>query len=347
MQNTTPNNTPSEALRGWMGATLDSLDGRLQILDTISAGNIAARRQFRAARQLYKRLEAPLWYFGPTVCLAVNGPPSAEMMVDGHVTGRNDAKGLQRIEPVLFPTLDVHAWSIIADEVPRMRYEIRRFRDALFAVRPDDAALLYAARIELARVSTLGIAGFDAPLSRDGIVESAAAVEGTETMLRLGAPAVAMRPRAALLAVAAELRAHPTFDRFDRFRFVTVYANPAFDAIGAARRSLAQPLPALRRTWPLSVDRVYDVRTFDALAYAPDNARPASAEVLALGARSFSIRCCRGMASGRVRRAIRLNAPSATARCGRSRSTAICWRAIPRRSSTRRISPRNSTIRGA
>lgn len=276
-----------KALRGWLSATLDSLDNDLVALAATAPATPDARAWFRRARRHYKELEAPLAYYDATLCLVMNGPPSAEMVLDGHTTGRNDAKGLQRIEPVLFPSLDAHAWPLIADEVPRMRAELRHFRDAIPLVTADPSALLYAARIELARVSTLGIAGFDAPLSRDGIVESAAAVDGIRVMLRLGAPASAARTDSALARAERALATHPTFDTFDRFRFITLAANPAFDAIGAARRAVGQPLPALRRAWPMTVDRVYDVRAFDPMPYAPDDAPVPTPALVNLGRTLF------------------------------------------------------------
>jgi len=275
-------------VRTWLGATLDSLDTSLATLGATPATRSAdARAAFRQGRTYYKHVEALLQYYAAQTDAALNSPSSAELVTDGHPTGRNDAKGFQRIEPALFPTVDSAQWRIIADEVPRMRAELRRFRAVLAYVTTDEATLLDLTRLELGRVSTLGIAGLDAPLSRDGIRESADALRGICEALDRGAPSTNTQVTLTVRRAAAYLAAHPDFETFDRFAFITQYANPAFDTVGRARRAIHWPPPALRRVWPLTVDRIYDVRQFDASAFAPDEAPTPTPAVLALGRTLF------------------------------------------------------------
>ncbi|MBV9879998.1 MAG: hypothetical protein JO180_05845 [Gemmatirosa sp.] len=171
-----------------------------------------------------------------------------------------------------------------------MRTFVARFRATLPFVAPDDAQRLEIARLELARVATLGIAGADATLSRDAMRESADALDGVRALV---AAMPAAGPFAECLTrAAATLRATPDFDAFDRYAFVTRHATPAFQALAAlTARAAPASLAAsatLRRTWPLAAANVYDARAFDVMAFAPHDAPRPTPALVALGASLFA-----------------------------------------------------------
>lgn len=274
----------STALRArtLLNAGLDSLDTALLALagTTPTAGD--PRAAFRVARRRYKRIEALVTYYAPPVATALNAPVGEEQG-DEQTVGKTTAAGFQRLEPTLFPAIDRPAWSASRNELVAMRAAVHALRRTSVLLAPTDVQLLDAARLELGRVSTLGIAGFDATASGDAMAEAAAALDGVRAWLPSDIAGASLVVDQRLADAAAYLRANADFNAFDRFHFITAYISPAFDAIAALRRSLQVPDAALRRTWPASVASIYDARGFDPLSYAPTDAPRPTPALLALG----------------------------------------------------------------
>ena len=245
------------------------------------------RRDFRWARRDYKQIEGLLEFYSPLTAMALNGPIEQEND-DSPTNGRNIPKGFQLLEQYLFPTvsLDGHRHAIMR-ETAAMREAIQQFREITSYVTATIPQLLELTRLEIARVSTLEIAGFDAPGSGDGIIESAAALDGVRHVLNLAALPPVRRIDSTLAEAVGYLQAHPDFQHFDRFAFITQYANPAAQAIGEARQRIHTPQLVYRRVWIPNANSVFDANAFDARAYASDEAPPATPALVALGRELF------------------------------------------------------------
>lgn len=213
-------------------------------------------------------MEGVLAYYSPPVVAALN---SAETEEEGDDTadGYHVLHGFQLLEDHLFGGDEAKDWAPASSELIVMRLTTQRYRTVIPLIATTDMECLQIARLELARVATVGITGFDASMSHDGIPESAEALEGLLALPCVGTGTGG--PSASLQAAAQYLREHPDFESFDRFTFVQAYANPAFEALASAaadarRRSGVAPLPH-RRTWPDAVASVYDARGFDVGSY--------------------------------------------------------------------------------
>ncbi len=283
-------------LRTVLEQELDRLDAALVTLGSprTIASRALTRRAFRQARREYKQAEGMVEFYASPLVTALNGPGTAEND-DEPTDGRIVLRGFPLLEPVVFSTAGdeqdrAHLrtrLSTIPPAVAAMRTALRQFRAATKYVTVTDAQRLEIARLEIARVSTLGIAGFDAVASGDGIVESAAALEGTRRLFTTGATASDRQPVRALQRAIAYLRAHPDFDDFDRFTFLTRYANPAAHAVGDVYRALSGPQLVLRRAWTLGAGSVFDAGAIDAQAYAPAEAPRPTPALVALGRALF------------------------------------------------------------
>ena len=115
---------------------------------------------------------------------------------------------------------------------------------------PGDAYLFDAMRQELARVATLGLAGFDVTTSGDAISEAADAIDGIARAFEPYRKTLSRRDRRALDSFDARvvdatqyLRAHPDFDRFDRVTFIAERVQPLAHALAAAQKALAIDAP--------------------------------------------------------------------------------------------------------
>ena len=139
--------------------------------------------------------------------------------------------------------------------------------------------MIEIARLELARISTLGISGFDAPQSGEAMRECAEALTGVRSLIAAAGPGrwPRLQPErgaldSTLAAAAGYLRAHPDFETSDRLTFIADYAEPAARALDELRRESRTISVLMPRAWRADVPSVYVANAFDSRAYAPSSA---------------------------------------------------------------------------
>ena len=213
------------------------IDGELSPLSRCPAAQPlpvdSLRRVFRSCRLAYKRVEPFTEYFLPGTSRLVNGAPVAEVEVEE--TKMFEPAGLQVLELLLYPdpapaAHDSAGRGELRRQTGRLRRQVRSLQLSWDDQEFTDAHVFDALRQQVFRVVTLGVTGFDTPLSRGATLpEAAAALGALEAPLKLYAPAAtgpARNLRLQLAAARALLQQHPDFASFDRLAFVRDHANP-------------------------------------------------------------------------------------------------------------------------
>ncbi len=277
-------------------ARLDSLDLALAALAALPSrpDSASAQHAFRRARAAYKRLEYLLEYEDRIRAVSLNAPPIPIVDEDDH-TNVIPPHGLQVVEAAVFPRPAGDYARITRAEVEDMRRMVGFIRvDSSYRAARTWQVPFEAVRMELARVVTLGLAGFDATVSKDGIRESAEALRGVRE--GLGGYEAAMREhdstgwqelQRSLDAGIGTLEAAPDFDRFDRFDFVVRFARPIAGGLARLQRSLGLPEASELDPWSPGATDIYAAGAIDPRWFAPDYAPPPTAELVALGRQLF------------------------------------------------------------
>ncbi|HEV7704668.1 MAG TPA: cytochrome c peroxidase, partial [Gemmatimonadaceae bacterium] len=280
-------------------AQLDALDGALDTLArSLDRGTpLTTRRAFRHSRLAYKHAESLLQLYSPTISHSLNGPLEND---DGDAPPRplGSPAGFQTI---LTSLGDTGARASSRALAYSMRDEVRHLRGQTRYLDVAPLPVLESARAELARVTTLGLAGFDLDDTRDAVREAAASMDGMRAVVEAEAASsgdaspgggVARdswhRIARTLRDASAYLRAHPNFEHLDRLALIADYAQPAARAIVEARAPLLARSYTLRRVWRADAATVFDVHALDATAFAPDYAPAPTPALIALGARLFN-----------------------------------------------------------
>jgi cytochrome c peroxidase len=244
----------------------------------------SAQSAFRAARFAYKRSEVLLTATTPLVSGWLNGPPAEDeddIPRPPGVTG-----GFQVVEAVIFPAFEAAEADSAAALTRRMRAQLADYSARLAKMPLHAEEVLDASRVEIARVSTLGLAGFDTDQSGANVVEAAAAFEGMRALLaQLPRPDTAIDK--AMAAAALYLKSHSDNERLNRLEFYIRYAAPAARAVQAARHGFPDAGRRRQRLWKLDAATVFDSNAFDPAAYNSFDTPPANARLLALGERLF------------------------------------------------------------
>lgn len=200
-------------------------------IDRIDSSDNSAIARSKAAlircRLSYKKIEFFLEYFFHSSALIYNNPAKYE--VEEPYMEFEAPRGFQVIEALLFAQKPQRQKAELMQQATAVHESADGLDALLYDFSLQDGPLLESLRIELIRIMTLGIAGYDAPLLRSGIAESYEAMLSMAFSLR---PYLAIHEREAdsvryyIGRCLTRLRANPGFNRFDRMAFLTRAALP-------------------------------------------------------------------------------------------------------------------------
>lgn len=247
-----------------------------------NAGEQSLQRMFLRARLGYKRFEWAAEYFEPATARVVNGPPVPEVELSGETF---EPAGLQVIEAFLYPRWDTTHKAEIAGLLKRLQSDCEKFTKHFANIDILDWQVFDAAKQEVFRVETLGITGFDDPLSLECMVESAT---GLASLKRpLGYYDGAREVEGRLDSSIDYLGRYLDFNSFDRAEFITAYANPLSVGIADMEGSLKLQPMRYNRLLNQEAKTLFDKDAFNVNAYMPDRSAFMTDEKVALGKRLF------------------------------------------------------------
>ena len=269
---------------------LDSATTRLAT-DPTPTSAASAQVHFRDARLAFKRIEFLAAYYEPSTTRAMNGPALPRVDDEEGPEAVFPPEGFQVIEELLFPEPDSLDRQQVVNETRNLLAYVTRLRTTAAGQVITDDRLWDAAKIEVARIVTLGITGFDSPIALLSLRESAAALDGMRVALRgyrgaMGAPSWTALD-AAFLSATSMLHDAESFNRFDRLVFITAAANPLAQVLGRSRTQLGIGIPEERRGWRAEAVTLFDANAFDAHAFASPHTGRATSDRVALGRALF------------------------------------------------------------
>lgn len=232
----------------------------------------AVRHCFRQSRLLFKKFEWATAYFTADLTKRLNGAPVQEIenadLLDPSLARGTDPMGLQVIEEFIYPNFHKNTQQELTTAVGHLitntDYLISYYSDHAFA----DWRILDAAKLEIFRILTLGITGFDTPLSDNSMEESAVALKSLQNALKY----YTNRKSPLLKEIGAAidyLNHHKDFNSFDRAAFITQYGNK----ISAVIAELEDELPGRKIKYNRMLNQeartLFDSGAFNVNAFSP------------------------------------------------------------------------------
>lgn len=208
----------------------------LQQLDSTDINSLqTAKNELAKCRQSYKRIEWFMDYFFFTSAQAYNRPAKAE--VEEPFMEYQDARGLQQMAVLLFDEHPFRQKNELILQGELIRSSAADLPSLLYQFTAKDEEILEGIRLELVKLYTGGITGYDAQELKTGITETQTAMQSIQAALT---PWAAEFPQVEqLLSKCIQyLGAHADFDSFDRLEFLSAYALPLQAAYGEMVRSL-------------------------------------------------------------------------------------------------------------
>jgi cytochrome c peroxidase len=189
-----------------------------------------AKKALRDTRIAYKRIGFFLEYFFFTSSRIYNRPPKTEIE-EPHLEYM-DPVGLQYIEALLFDNPAANK-SALLEQCQLLENAANDIPALLYGFKATDAQILESVRLELIRVMTLSITGFDAPLLKSGLYEASVSLQASRRVLmpyiRQSNDNIVFK---FFTSCEVSLSKSNDFDRFDRLYFLTRYALPLQEHLG-------------------------------------------------------------------------------------------------------------------
>lgn len=250
------------------------------------------RQAFLKSRLLFKKFEWASEYFTADLSRRLNGPPVEEIenadLLDPSLARSIDPIGLQVIEELLYPEYDKVSKEKLINEVRHLitntDYLISYFHDQEFA----DWRILDATKLEVFRIITLGITGFDNSLALNSMPEASESLKSLRSILALY---VNKRDKTPLLqyldASMTYLDQNPDFNSFDRALFITRFGNKISTGIAELEQELPGPKIKYNRMLEQGAKTLFDADAFNPDAFSPGPEFHLTASKVALGERLF------------------------------------------------------------
>lgn len=248
---------------------------------------------FKSARIAYKKVEFLAEYYNPLTAKAINGAPIPSMD-DNDQHKIDQPEGFQMIEPYLFPEYNQSQKQGLIEQVAILKANLVRLKSMASHQDLTNEQIFDALRLEVFRIITLGISGFDAPIAQNSMAEGASALNSIEKVLELYEPEFIGDKRTSLTQVQSSLRkaityltASKDFNSFDRMHFITTYGNPISTSILNASIALGNEKFKDLRALRADARTLFDENAFDANYYTASYDAHSSKEKSELGKELF------------------------------------------------------------
>jgi len=242
------------------------------------------QQAFLRARKYYKTVEWAAEYFTYTTAKTMNGAPNSEIdIANQSITSPN---GLQVIETYLFPHYTISKKQGVKNEIAFLKENIIVLQTYFSNIDIADWQILDAVKLEVFRIESLGITGFDNGFALYSMGESATALKSVQAVLDYY---ILKDNSLNVICFAAinYLNKDTDFVAFDRAYFIRQYANPLSSGIEILRRKLGKNTLLYNRLLRQDVFTLFDTAAFDPMAYAPSADQDHIAEKIALGKQLF------------------------------------------------------------
>jgi len=248
------------------------------------------QKQFETLRTTYKKMEWAVEYFLPQTARFINGPALPEIEMQEHV--EIEPEGLQVLEELLYPYDPANK-----NEVIRMLKNLTNKSNAIKvnfqAITISKDQVFDALRQEAFRISSLGIAGFDTPVSGTFLKEMPYALHAVKKTLQL--ISTERSKEKSLKQISKEIEAAKAYlsqnqdkNTFDYIRFIPEHLNTITSLMIDFQKQ--EEIPAIEVTSALNknVRTFYSKNAFDPNAFVPGKQFEMSPEKVQLGKQLFN-----------------------------------------------------------
>ena len=268
---------PETTIAQLLVAQIDSLaackNKLLVAAESDKTGEKQLQQLFLQLRLSYKKAEWATEYFDPATSRFFNGPPVQEIeMASGQVFA---PAGLQVIEGYLFPRYNISQKKVLIEQLKLLQSGCDKYKSHFANIGIFDWQVFDATKLEVFRILSLGISGFDNPLTLESSQEVVASLESMKPVLALYEDKEGTGNLSGEFDAAIKyLQAHTDFNTFDRAAFITGYGNVITTSITSLEKKLNIHEMHYNRLLNMDAKTLFDKDAFYPDAYNPNVFEP-------------------------------------------------------------------------
>lgn len=213
-------------------SNLKTLSNELQAFEKIVQTSNNAnelQNQFLKCRLIFKDTEWATEYYLPKSSKSLNGPPLDQLDLDENKF--LEAEGFQVLEEYLYPEVSSGDKEAIVQQIRIIDNLIRAGITNIEVTSISDDQLFDALRLGIFKITTLGITGFDTPVSNLLFPETKAALKGIETILKVYKDSFKdyksyTELMHLLLGAQKQINGNSNKESFNYLKYITTYLDP-------------------------------------------------------------------------------------------------------------------------
>jgi cytochrome c peroxidase len=244
------------------------------------------QKQFLKAHQSYKQVETISEYYFPSVSKEINGPALDEFEEDEGKT--IPPEGFQVIEEFIFPKYDTKSKGELLKEIGILSANLKRLDYLSQTNQLTDSHIFDALRLEVFRIITLGITGFDSPIAQNSIPEALSSLESIEKYYEIYSEDSNDTVLKTIKAGKEYLKKNVKFNEFDRAAFILKVANPLNKNLHKTQMALNIPFVKETRGLKTTAQTLFDKNAFDMEAFSAFPDYETTTEKIELGKLLFN-----------------------------------------------------------
>lgn len=280
---------PLDKVSAYFEVKATILESQLLEFEEMIRGNkrsAALQDQFKKARSTYKEIESLTEFYFPGLSESING--AAINKTDEYDDKIIEATGFQVVEEMIFPEANPEAYQKLLKEVKILSASVGRLKQLIAVNELTDANIFEAQRLEVLRIMSLGLSGFDSPISLQSITEAKNAFAGIHNIMLFYEDRISDKQTLYTLEQSFEdvftyLDANNDFNDFNRAEFFKRYVNRLSSAIYTYQQELNIPNNPWLSAIDLDKPTFFEKGIFQANYFAPTHNRDLNTQVVELG----------------------------------------------------------------
>jgi cytochrome c peroxidase len=242
------------------------------------------QKKFKETRLAYKKTESLIAFYFPDTSKNLNGAAIDENDVNETSRKTEEATGFQKVEEILFSN------EIDSAELKKQIGILNGYSQALKTniqnVQLSDSNIFEAQKLQMVRMMSLGISGFDSPIAFHSLPEAKATIESIAAIVSNFKKDENLNK----IANAAKeyLDKKNDFNSFDRAEFIVKYCIPISNTIHKIQTELKINNNDFIGAIDLKKQNIFEQDAFNVDFFAPAYNRKPTSEQIKLGEQLFS-----------------------------------------------------------
>ncbi|WP_245766584.1 cytochrome-c peroxidase [Pustulibacterium marinum] len=273
------NNADTEA-KNYLESEFTQLQKLLAELDIIAATYQESQTDVTTlqaavskARLQYKKVEFYLEFHYPEYIKShINGAPLLHLEVEGTQTNILPAEGLQILDEQVFADHVFEERNAIAGLARQLQSNYTMLYKRLINRSNTDYGEIESLRLELVRIFSMGVTGFDTPGSLNGLSEASASLESMQQYFQLlyteERSKTQFKKAIGLFEGSQQyLKNNTDFETFDRLTFLTEYIDPLYKILGTFQSKHETDVLGYTSSWNVESESIFGANFLNPYAF--------------------------------------------------------------------------------